>query len=262
MRARVRAAFRAAAFRPAAPFVRAALRAAALRSLALRLRAADRACFDRADFDADERPSFFSAFVAPRARLAVVRAAAPLRPAALRFRLVEDVAVLFRPVPFRAELVRAVDFLAEPFRAVAFRAELFFAVAFFAVLFFAVAFFAVLFLAALFRAALFVPPFFGTFTPASRALFNPMAMACSGERAPCFPSRTWWISSRTYSPACVLADLPSRRSCSARSVVSCSGIASSVALHTSADRGMLTAIQPVIASASLHEQGQAGSDER
>jgi hypothetical protein len=35
------------------------------------------------------------------------------------------------------------------------------------------------------------PPFFrGTFTPARRALESPMAIACSGERAPCFPSRT------------------------------------------------------------------------
>jgi hypothetical protein len=35
------------------------------------------------------------------------------------------------------------------------------------------------------------PPFFGgTFTPARRALESPMAIACSGDRAPCFPSRT------------------------------------------------------------------------
>jgi len=35
------------------------------------------------------------------------------------------------------------------------------------------------------------PPFLaGTFTPARRALLSPMAIACSGDRAPCFPSRT------------------------------------------------------------------------
>jgi len=39
------------------------------------------------------------------------------------------------------------------------------------------------------------------FTPARRALERPMAMARWGERAPCFPSRTWCISSRTNSPA-------------------------------------------------------------
>jgi len=30
----------------------------------------------------------------------------------------------------------------------------------------------------------------GNFTPARRALDNPIAIACSGERAPCLPSRT------------------------------------------------------------------------
>ena len=36
-----------------------------------------------------------------------------------------------------------------------------------------------------------------------RALERPMAIACFVERAPCLPSRTWCISSRTNSPACV-----------------------------------------------------------
>src|SRR5439155_27038594 len=31
----------------------------------------------------------------------------------------------------------------------------------------------------------------GSFTPARRAFDRPIAMACCGERAPCFPSRTW-----------------------------------------------------------------------
>jgi hypothetical protein len=46
-------------------------------------------------------------------------------------------------------------------------------------------------------------PFWGGFslTPARRALERPIAIACLVERAPCFPSRTWCISSRTNSPA-------------------------------------------------------------
>ncbi len=48
----------------------------------------------------------------------------------------------------------------------------------------------------------------GSFTPARLALESPMAMACSVERAPCFPSRMCSISSRTNSPACVDTDLP------------------------------------------------------
>ncbi len=49
-------------------------------------------------------------------------------------------------------------------------------------------------------------------TPARRALLKPIAMACCGDRAPCLPSRTCSISSRTNSPAAVDADFPSRRS--------------------------------------------------
>ena len=69
-------------------------------------------------------------------------------------------------------------------------------------------------------------PFGGTgnATPARRAFERPIAIACFVERAPCFPSRTWWISSRTNSPACVVGDLPSRRSLAARARVSLSGI--------------------------------------
>ncbi len=51
-----------------------------------------------------------------------------------------------------------------------------------------------------------------------------MAIACSGERAPCSPSRICSISSRTNSPACVEGDLPSRSSSCARSIGSSSGI--------------------------------------
>jgi hypothetical protein len=61
------------------------------------------------------------------------------------------------------------------------------------------------------------------FTPARRALERPMAIACSGERAPCLPSRTWCISSRTNSPALVDGALPSRASSRARSTVARSG---------------------------------------
>ena len=64
----------------------------------------------------------------------------------------------------------------------------------------------------------------GNFTPARRALDKPIAMACCGERAPCFPSRMCSISSRTNSPACVEGDFPSRSSSRALSIVSCSGI--------------------------------------
>lgn len=63
-------------------------------------------------------------------------------------------------------------------------------------------------------------------TPARRAFDNPIAMACFAERAPCLPSRTCSISSRTNSPAAVEALLPSRRSSSARSTTSCSAAAS------------------------------------
>ena len=62
------------------------------------------------------------------------------------------------------------------------------------------------------------------FTPARRALERPIAMACLVDAAPCLPSRTWCISSRTNSPACVLGDFPSRASSRARSSVSFSGI--------------------------------------
>ena len=64
----------------------------------------------------------------------------------------------------------------------------------------------------------------GSFTPARRALDNPIAMACLVERAPCFPSRICSISSRTNSPACVDGDLPSLSSSRTRSIVSSSGI--------------------------------------
>src|SRR6185295_17926822 len=77
------------------------------------------------------------------------------------------------------------------------------------------------------RVLLDVRPFFGGLsgTPARRALDNPMAIACLAERAPCLPSRTCSISSRTNSPAWVDGDFPSRASSRARSIVSCSGIA-------------------------------------
>ena len=64
----------------------------------------------------------------------------------------------------------------------------------------------------------------GNFTPARRAFERPMAIACSGERAPCLPSRMCSVSSRTNSPAWVEGDLPSRSSSRARSIGSCSGI--------------------------------------
>jgi hypothetical protein len=64
----------------------------------------------------------------------------------------------------------------------------------------------------------------GKLTPARRAFDKPIAMACFGERAPCFPWRTCSISSRTNSPACVEGDLPSCASRRARSITSFSGM--------------------------------------
>src|SRR5262245_30108677 len=52
-------------------------------------------------------------------------------------------------------------------------------------------------------------------------------MACLVDRAPCLPSRTCSISSRTNSPACVEGALPSRLSLRARSSVFFSGIVGS-----------------------------------
>jgi len=73
----------------------------------------------------------------------------------------------------------------------------------------------------------------GNFTPARRALERPIAIACSGDRAPCSPSRMCSISSRTNSPAWVLGDLPSRSSSRARSIKSSSGITKGVSHLTS-----------------------------
>jgi hypothetical protein len=64
----------------------------------------------------------------------------------------------------------------------------------------------------------------GNFTPALLALERPMAIVCSGDLAPCSPSRICSISSRTNSPAWVEGDLPSRSSSRALSAAS-SGIA-------------------------------------
>ena len=64
----------------------------------------------------------------------------------------------------------------------------------------------------------------GSFTPARRAFERPIAIACLAERAPWSPLRICSISSRTNSPAWVLADFPSRRSRATRLMVFCSGI--------------------------------------
>src|SRR5579871_6541296 len=64
----------------------------------------------------------------------------------------------------------------------------------------------------------------GRSTPARRAFDRPIAIACFVLRAPCLPSRTWCISSRTNSPACVVGAFPSRASSWARSIVFFSGI--------------------------------------
>jgi hypothetical protein len=64
-----------------------------------------------------------------------------------------------------------------------------------------------------------------SFTPERRAFDSPIAIACLVDRAPCFPSRTWCISSRTNSPAWVLGALPSRFAFRARLTVTSSGMA-------------------------------------
>src|SRR6266568_1900599 len=61
-------------------------------------------------------------------------------------------------------------------------------------------------------------------TPARLALERPMAIACSGDLAPCSPRRILRISSRTNSPAWVVGALPSRLSLGAFSTVLLSGI--------------------------------------
>src|SRR2546423_15482820 len=67
-------------------------------------------------------------------------------------------------------------------------------------------------------------PFPGRGTPARRAFESPMAIACLVERAPCLPLRMSSISSRTNSPATVLADFPARAFLRARSSVRFSGM--------------------------------------
>ena len=75
LRARVRAALRAAATRPLLPLVCTAFRAAAFKDPAPRLRAADRACVASAGLDAADRPSRRRAV-----RIAPARLADGLRP--------------------------------------------------------------------------------------------------------------------------------------------------------------------------------------
>ena len=164
-RARLRAAFFAAAERPRPPLVRAARRAAAERLARVRFCAAERACRDRDFLDAADLPARLSA---PWLALERRRDVCPvvLRPAA------------------NARL-------------------------------------------ALLRAFPGTVPFFGGVrrTPARRALDKPIAIACLVEPAPCLPCRIWCISSRTNSPAWVLAALPWRFACFALSIVRFSSIA-------------------------------------
>jgi hypothetical protein len=98
----------------------------------------------------------------------------------------------------------------------------------------------------------------GNSTPARRALDKPMAMACSGERAPCSPSRMCSISSRTNSPACVLGALPSRSSSRARSIGSSSGIQDGFAAKNGFGRGKIAASLSALAVADgMHRTRQA-----
>jgi len=67
----------------------------------------------------------------------------------------------------------------------------------------------------------------GKCTPARRAFDRPIAMACFVDRAPCLPSRTWCISSRTNGPACVVGARPVRLAFRDCRIVAFSGIATS-----------------------------------
>ncbi|BDG04091.1 hypothetical protein AMOR_30870 [Anaeromyxobacter oryzae] len=70
-----------------------------------------------------------------------------------------------------------------------------------------------------------VDPFLrGIFTPARRALDRPIAIACFRLFTGCFPRFACSISSRTNSPACVVAAFPSARSRRARRSVVFSGM--------------------------------------
>jgi hypothetical protein len=190
------------AYRPIRFLVRAAFFADAERCAGVRRRALVRACFASADFEAAPRPARLSTDVVARDRRAdvsllrflVVRVA-PARLVLARDVLARD--VLARDVLARLALARVVP------------ARL--ALARFAPVF-------ERFAAPVFVLARF--PWGGSFTPALRAFDRPMAIACFVERAPCFPSRTWSISSRTNSPACVDGAFPSRASSRARSSVS------------------------------------------
>jgi len=59
----------------------------------------------------------------------------------------------------------------------------------------------------------------GVFREIWRKNDGKFAMACSGDRAPCSPRRILSISTRTYSPACVVGALPSRLALRAFSIV-------------------------------------------
>src|SRR5436190_13290829 len=104
-------------------------------------------------------------------------------------------------------------------------------------------------------------------TPARRALERPMAIACFAERAPCLPLRMSSISSRTNSPATVLADLPCRAFRRARSRVRFSGMGfPSVELPQLPFRGFKhlapRARQPVAAAIDVEVQHRHGGAER
>src|SRR5439155_19503174 len=87
---------------------------------------------------------------------------------------------------------------------------------------------------ALLRVRSLTLPFFGgaRSTPARLACDSPMAIACSGDRAPCSPRRILRISSRTNSPAWVLGALPARLSLRAFSIVFLSGMILSHPAHS------------------------------
>ena len=115
-----------------------------------------------------------------------------------------------------------------------------------------------------FRVRSEVPARFGAgkSTPARRAFDSPMAIACFVERAPCLPSRTWSISSRTNSPACVLGAFPCALSWRARFLVSASGIGVSVTRshHSFARAGCCAVV--IIVSVSTTCSGETSNPGR
>src|SRR5205807_209938 len=119
--------------------------------------------------------------------------------------------------------------------------------------------------AALLRVCALALPFLGgrRATPARLALESPMAIACSGDLAPCLPWRILRTSSRTNSPACVVGALPARLSFHALSIVLLSGMIFSMQPMPRLSfvrRRNRECIRPANAFASVHQRAREPND--